>query len=118
MPNLTIHLDDETHRLAKIYAATHRTSLSQVFREHIRALAATAGAGEAGPLERYSSLEISAREAMDALGLSCLEDLYSMVKARNLPLPRVSDEAARALAEPLLALLPRAAVKGGARKRA
>ena len=117
MPNLTIHLDDETHRLAKIYAATHRTSLSQVFRDHVRALAAAGGAGEAGPLERYSRSEISAKEAMDALGLSCLEDLYSMVKTRNLPLPRMSDEAARALAEPLLALLPHPG-KGGARRRA
>jgi plasmid stability protein len=117
MPNLTVHLDDETHRLAKIVAATHRTSLSQVFRDHIRALAAAGGAGEAGPLERYARSEISAKEAMDALGLGCVEDLYSKVRARNLPLPRMSDEAARSLVAPLVSQLPHP-LKGRARKRA
>lgn len=117
MPKLTLHLDDESYRLAKIHAATHRTSLSHVFRERIRALTAEDGAGKARLLERCSRSEISATEAMDALGLTCVEDLFSVIRTRNLPMPRMSGEAAGTLAEPVLSLLSHP-VKRGARRRA
>lgn len=97
MPNITIHLDDETHRRAKIYAATHRTSLSDLFRQHIRSLT---GSGEVDALAGYSRGELSAHEAMDALGITSIESLYSRTLGAGHELPRgtkadVQREAAR-----------------------
>lgn len=42
MKNVTIVLDDETHRAARIYAAGHGTSLSALVKEHLIALVAPA----------------------------------------------------------------------------
>lgn len=103
MPNLTIQLDDETHRLAKIYAAEHGISLSQMFRDHIHRLSGVQG--DLGVLARYSRLEISAKEAMDALGFTCLEDLMSACIRAGLDLPRVDAKTARQLARPAATLV-------------
>ena len=85
MPNITIHLDDETHRRAKIYAATHRTSISDLFREHIRSLT---GSGNVDAIASYSRGELTAHDAMDALGITCIEDLYSRTLSAGHELPR------------------------------
>jgi plasmid stability protein len=84
MPNITIHLDDETHRRVKIYAATHRTSISDLFREHIRSLT---GSDHVDALASYSRGELAAHDAMDALGITCVEDLYAQTVAAGHELP-------------------------------
>ena len=104
MPNVTIHLDEETHRLAKIHAATTGTSLSQLFRDHVRKLARQSeDEGGAHPaLRQYASFNISASDAMDALGLTCLEDLMTQALRAGLHLPHMDARSANAQAQKFL----------------
>lgn len=53
-------------------------------------------------LERYSKREISAQEAMNALDVRCLENLYGMTLEAGLGLPRIDREAAEKLAKRFL----------------
>ena len=111
MPNITIHLDEETHRLAKIYAAQSGVSLSKSFRDHVLSLsgddASRGGAAiavmERAVIKRYASGELTANEAMTALGFTCLEELFNGVLQAGLHLPHLSKTAALQLAKPLTA---------------
>ena len=49
-------------------------------------------------LWRYSKREIGAQEAMDALDVRCLEDLYGMTLEAGFGLPRIDRETAERLA--------------------
>ena len=112
MANLTIHLDDELHRAAKIYAAEKGTSLSQIFREHIQRLSSgSIEQTELSVLKKYSEFHISAKDAMDALKIDCLEDLFHLTLASELTLPHVSRSAAKEMARSFLAFLGPAYVK-------
>jgi hypothetical protein len=104
MPNITISLDEETHRLAKIHAATTGTSLSQLFREHIRKVAGRSSdeSPAAGALKRYAAFEISAKDAMEALGLSCLEELMIQAAQAGLRIPHLDERSARVMAQKVL----------------
>jgi len=89
MPNITIHLDEESHRLAKIHAARTDTSLSQLFRDHIRKIAGSAEENQRNSaLEKYCSGEMSKTDALQILGLHCVEDLYAMTISAGYALPR------------------------------
>lgn len=100
MPNVTIHLDDQTHRIAKTYAARTGTSLSQLFRDHIISVAGSDEPGNArAVLERYSRREISSADAMSALSLNCYEDLVSTLVGAGLDLPRLDRKLAARLAK-------------------
>ncbi len=91
MPNITIHLDDDTHRLAKIYAAKSGTSLSKMFRDHIRNVSKpVVDNSKRSILEQYSVLKITGEDAMSALGFSCLEELYAATIDAGLQLPHIS----------------------------
>jgi hypothetical protein len=106
MPNITIHLDDDTHRLAKTYAARTGTSLSQLFRDHIVTVAGSDDLSNArGVLQRYARSEISSADAMNSLNLSCYEDLLSAIFAAGLNLPRLEDKIASRLAKQLVSSL-------------
>ena len=104
MPNVTIHLDEEAHRLAKIHAATTGTSLSQLFRDHVRKLARQSeDERDVHPaLRQYASFNISASDAMDALGLTCLEALMTQVLRAGLHLPHMDARSANAQAQKFL----------------
>jgi hypothetical protein len=125
MPNITIHLDEETHRLAKIYAAQSGVSLSKSFRDHVLSLsgddAPRGGAAiavmERAVIKRYASGELTANEAMTALGFTCLEELFNGVLLAGLHLPHLSKTAALQLAKPLTAG-SRAGSRTSARNRA
>ena len=104
MRNLTIHLDEETHRRAKIYAAETGVSLSKLFRELIAEKSAARGRGK-GVLERYATMQISASEVMAALDFPCLEDLYYACIEAGLAPPHIDPKTAFALAEPAVKLL-------------
>lgn len=106
MPNITIHLDDETHRKAKIYAAEHGRSVSDLFREHIKAL--TRDRGDQGVLARYSRSELPAHDAMDALGLTCVEELYLATRSAGLELPHANKATAGRHAAAVAKLVARA----------
>lgn len=104
MPNVTIHLDEEAHRLAKIHAATTGTSLSQLFRDHVRKLARQSeDERDVHPaLRQYASFNISASDAMGALGLMCLEALMTQVLRAGLHLPHMDARSANAQAQKFL----------------
>lgn len=104
MPNVTIHLDEETHRLAKVYAATSGTSLSEMFRQHVRRLSSRAAAedSEAAILARYAAFEIPAKDPMDALGIDCLEALMIKTINAGLHLPHDDQKTASAMAQKFL----------------
>lgn len=109
MPNITIHLDEETHRLAKIYAAQSGLSLSKCFRDHVRGLSGGGVARDAvesmerAALQRYARGELTANETMAALNFTCLEALFSATVQAGLHLPHLSKAAASRLAKPLTA---------------
>lgn len=112
MANLTIHLDDEMHRVAKIYAAEKGTSLSQIFREHIQRLSSgSIEQTESSVLKKYSESQISANDAMNALKINCLEDLFRLTLASELTLPHVSRSAAKEMARSFLAFLGPISIK-------
>lgn len=103
MPNITINLDEETHRKAKILAAQRGTSLSKIFREHIlRISSESESSKEQSVLEQYSCLKISAKDAMGALNLNCLEDLMLSTANAGLPLPHVDRKGAAQMAKNFL----------------
>ena len=89
MPNITIHLDDESHRLAKIYAARTNTSVSQLFRNHVRKITGSEDECQRNlVLEKYCSGEMTKTDAMQVLGIQCVEQLYVMALNAGFDLPR------------------------------
>ena len=109
MPNITIHLDDETHRLAKIFAAQSGLSLSKSFRDHVRSMSSgdvariTVETMERAALQRYARGELTANETAAALNFTCLEELFGATVRAGLHLPHLSKTAALRLAKPLTA---------------
>lgn len=103
MPNITIHLDDETHQLAKVFSAQSRTSLSQLFRDYIRSIAPPKQDNtKRAILERYSKLEMSSADAMNALGFTCLEELMAATVKHGFDLPRLNRKDALRLARQVI----------------
>jgi len=104
MPNITIALDDDIHRRAKIYSAKTGISLSKAFREYV--LSVTDGDADASNdvISRYARLEVSAKDAMSALGFVCLEDLMCATVCSGFSLPHVDRKVADSMV--------RAALKG------
>jgi hypothetical protein len=109
MPNITIHLDDETHRLAKLFAAQSGVSLSRSFRDHVLTLSGEgaprggAAAMAKAAIKRYVTGKLTANEAMAALGFTCVEELFNGTVQAGLHLPHLSKAAALQLAKPLTA---------------
>ena len=110
---MTIYPDKKNHRSAKIYAARRRLSLSQSFRDRIRAVCGhgeTRGANRSSVeaialsgTKRYARMELKASEAMAALNLSDVEQLSNAAVQAGVPLPRPSKTAGLQLAKPLCA---------------
>lgn len=59
---------------------------------------------EKNVLEQYSNLTISAKDAMDALNLNCLEDLMLAINGAGLPLPHVDRQGSAQMAKNFLGL--------------
>ena len=79
MRNITVTVDDETHRIARIRAAELDTSVSALVRDYLRSLASDrepAGAGET-ELERRRRLlaEVTADFEARGVGLRMSENL-------------------------------------------
>jgi hypothetical protein len=72
---------------------------------------------ERAVIKRYASGELTANEAMTALGFTCLEELFNGVLQAGLHLPHLSKTAALQLAKPLTAG-SRAGSRTSARNRA
>jgi hypothetical protein len=101
VPNLTLSLDEELLHAAKVYAATHRTSISRIVREHLREL--TEGSAQADParddpVSAFAAMRIGRQEAMRLLGID-YGRLLDRLAARGLDLPRLPDEETSAMAD-------------------
>ena len=90
MPNLTINLDADLLKTAKVYSAQHGVSISHLVREH---LAALTGYGSepsaeppADPLLDFSRGRVGRKEAMRLLGVPYFT-LLDRLAERGLPLP-------------------------------
>ena len=100
MPNLTVSLDEEVLRAAKIHAAARGTSISKIVRDHLRevtgleSLPATSG----DPLVLFSRDELGRREAMAALGVD-YGTLLRRMQERGLPLPVLAPKELEAMVQ-------------------
>lgn len=101
MKNVTLAVDEEILRAAKIYAAAHDTSVSRLVRDYLAeltGLAIPSGDEATTILLRYSQGRLRRREAMEALGLD-YGTLLLELSQRRLPLPRVAESDAKAMAD-------------------
>jgi hypothetical protein len=98
MPNLTVTIDAELLRAAKIYAARTGTSLSRIVREHLAEVTGLRPRAEDDDaLTRYARDEIGRHEAMRALGVD-YGTLLDLMAERDLSIPRVPEQDAEAMA--------------------
>ncbi|MCY4658470.1 MAG: hypothetical protein OXF93_01470 [Acidobacteria bacterium] len=68
MRNITVSVDDETHRWARIRAAERDTSVSALVRTYLRSLAATSGRGaRASARDVASPTELRRRDLDEVL---------------------------------------------------
>lgn len=98
MANLTVTIDPELLRAAKVYAARSGTSISRIVREHLAALTGLQSRPQGDDaLARYARDEIGCHEAMRALDVD-YGTLLDRMARRGLSVPRVPDEQAEAMA--------------------
>lgn len=101
MKNVTLAVDEEILRAAKIYAAAHDTSVSQLVRDYLAeltGLAAPKGDEATTILQRYSQGHLGRRGALEALGVD-YGTLLLELSQRRLPRPRASEGDAQAMAK-------------------
>ena len=113
MPNITIYSDKRNHRSAKIYAARRGLSLSQSFRDRIRAVCGhgeTRGSNRSSVeaialsgTKRYARVELKASEAMAGLNFSGVGQLSNAAVQAGMALSRPSKPAGLHFAKPLSA---------------
>jgi hypothetical protein len=97
MPNLTVSIDAELLRAAKVHAARTGTSISRIVREHLAEVTGLRPRAEGDILARYACDEIGRHETMRALGVD-YGTLLEMMAQRELSVPRVPDQEAEAMA--------------------
>ncbi len=98
MPNLTVTVNADLLRAAKIYAAQQGTSISRIVRQHLAELVGQqARLADDDVLARFAQDRIGRQEAMRALGVD-YGTLLELLAARGLALPRVPDQQADAMA--------------------
>jgi hypothetical protein len=98
VPNLTLNIDADLLRAAKVYAARTGTSISRIVREHLAEVTGLQPRPEeVDVLARYARDEIGRHEAMRALGVD-YGILLEMMAERGLSMPRVPAPDAEAMA--------------------
>ncbi len=81
MQNITIDVNDDSR-----LAPAHETKKSP----------------NRGILEEYSSLKISANDAMSLLNIQCLEELFKLTSTNGFPLPHLDRKTATTMANEFL----------------
>lgn len=111
MPNLTVNLDADLLKTAKVYSAQHGVSISQLVREHLAALtgyrAGPSAEPPADPLLDFSRGRVGRKEAMRQLGITYFE-LLDRLAARGLPLPALPDKETGQMARDMNRMLDQA----------
>ncbi len=91
MRNITVSVDDETHRLARVRAAEQDTSVSALVRDFLRRLAS----GDAAIASSGSEDDAQATSQRRARLLAVIEDIEAagsgLLMSENLPRDQVHD---------------------------
>lgn len=109
--NFTGTVDRELLKRAKILAAKSGTSVNALFNAELRYLVDTFEAGEAAGNQNFRTLfdfslgRIDYLQAMENLGIDSDEDLFLLMAQARLPMPRLSADRTRAMADDLKAFL-------------
>lgn len=107
MPNLTIQMDAELLKTAKVYSAQHGVSISQLVRDHLAALTGYEQETSADPLLDFSRGRVGRKEAMRRLGLTYFE-LLDRLAERALPLPALPEKEIEQMARDMNRMLDQA----------
>ena len=108
--NFTGSVDRELLKRAKVIAAKADTSVNALFNAELRYLVETFEAAEATGNQNFRTLldfslgRIDDHTAIDALGINSEEDLFLLMAAARLPMPRLSEAVTRDMVDSLKAL--------------
>ena len=107
MPNLTVSLNADLLKSAKVYSAEHGVSISKLVRDHLAELTGH-GTGTSGDaLEDFSRGLIGRKDAMRMLGVTYFE-LLDMLAKRGLKLPTLPNGELQQMARGMNRLLDEA----------
>lgn len=101
MPNLTVNIDPELLRQAKVYASQHGTTLSDLVRKNFLEITKS----DRSIIERYVDGGISSADAQQALGLRTKQDFFAEVCRSGHQLYHLKREKAEQLANAAIALI-------------
>jgi hypothetical protein len=105
--NFTGSIDRDLLKRAKVIAAKSGTSVNALFNAELRYLAETFEAAELSGNENYRILlnfslgRMNSLAAMAALGIDSEEDLFLLMAQAHLPMPPLSDNTTREMADSL-----------------
>lgn len=108
--NFTGSVDRDLLKRAKVIAAKSETSINALFNAELRYLVETFEAAEASGNQNFKTLldfslgRIDDQSALHLLGILSTEDLFLLMAQSHLPMPRLTDETTRTMADSLHAL--------------
>jgi len=109
--NFTASVDRQLLKRAKVMAAMTDTSVNALFNAELRYLVETFEAAKSSGNQNFLVLldfslgRIDDLAAREALGIDSEEDLFLLMVQARLPMPRLSDETTKAMADELDRLL-------------
>ena len=95
--NFTGSVDRDLLKRAKVVAAKSDTSINALFNAELRYLVETFEAAERSGNRNFATLldfslgRLGDGEAMDALGIDSVEDLFLLMAQAHLPMPRIAE---------------------------
>jgi len=108
--NFTAAVDRDLLRRAKVLAAQHDTSISALLNAELRYLVDTfekaelLGNSTAAALLAFALGRINDDQVMEQLQLEHEEDLFLLMAQAHLPMPRLTDQATKAMVKELAQL--------------
>ena len=88
LKNTTFNLPSELVARSKAYAASHRTTMTAIVREHLEAVTSRGGVRAADdPLLAYSQGKLGRDEAIGLLGIRDYAELLVALGDADLPMP-------------------------------
>ena len=91
MRNITVSVDDETHRLARVHAAEHDTSVSALVRDYLRRLASGDVAAASGGHNDASDAATQRRARLHAVIDAIAADGGGLLMSENLSRDELHD---------------------------
>ena len=104
MPNLTINLDADLLKTAKVYSAEHGVSISKLVRDYLSELTGFSVGPTGDPLWDFSKGFIGRKDAMRMMGVSYFE-LLDLLAEKGLKLPSLPDKEISQMAQDMNRIL-------------